>query len=109
MSRNSIAIPPTAFPTALAAWLAIAVLLTQLLAMEFHRHSLFEVDNDCPSCQLDAMHPAPAPATPVLAPVPERAFSYHVAVEPTPFPPPDLRPYLSPYPQAPPRRAIGRA
>lgn len=104
MSRNSIPRLPTALPTALAAWLAIVVLLTQLLAMEFHHHSLFDVDNDCPSCQLDAMHPAPAPATPILAPVPERMFSYYIAVEPAPFSPPDLRPYLAPYPQAPPRR-----
>ena len=103
MSRNSIQIPTTVSGTAFAAWLAIAVLLTQLLAMDFHHHSLFELDSDCPSCQLDAMHPAPAPAAPVLAPVPERGFAYHVAIEPTPFSPPDLRPYLAPYPQAPPR------
>jgi hypothetical protein len=104
MTRHSIAFPPTVLPTALVAWLAIAVLLTQLLAMEFHHHSLFEVDNDCPSCQLDAMHPAPAPATAVLAPVPERSFAYHVAVEPAPLAPLDLQLYLSPYPQAPPQR-----
>lgn len=104
MNRQTIAFPPTGLPTPLIAWLAIAVLLMQLLAMEFHHHSLFEVDDDCPSCQLDAMHPAPAPATPVLAPVAERSFAYHVAVEPAPLPPLDLRLYLSPYPQAPPQR-----
>jgi hypothetical protein len=85
-------------------WLAVGVLLVQMIAMEFHRHALFEVDNDCPSCQLDAMHPAPTPASPVAVPVPVLAFSFHIAVEPTPVTPPDIRPYLSPYPQAPPRR-----
>jgi hypothetical protein len=90
----------------LVMWLAIAVLLVQMVAMEFHRHALFEVDNDCASCQLDAMHPAPTPATPVAVPVPVLAFSFHIAVEPTPHAPPDIRSYLSPYPQAPPRRRV---
>jgi hypothetical protein len=88
----------------LAIWLSISILLVQMIAMEFHHHDLFVVDNDCPSCELDAMHPAPTPSTPLIVPVPVLAFTYYMAVEPVLFSPPDIRPYLSPYPQAPPRR-----
>jgi hypothetical protein len=97
--RHSRRRRPAAWP---AMWLAVGVLLVQMIAMEFHHHSLFEVDNDCPSCQLDAMHPAPTPSTPVAVPVPVLAFVFYIAVEPAPYTPPDIRSYLSPYPQAPP-------
>jgi len=89
-----------------AVLLPISILLLQMVAMEFHHHDLLQVDDDCPSCQLGAMHPAPTPAAPALVPVPVLAFAYHVAVEPALPTPPDIRPYLSPYPQAPPRRFI---
>jgi hypothetical protein len=89
-----------------AVLLLISILLLQMIAMEFHHHDLFEVDDDCPSCQLGAMHPAPTPTAPVVVPVPVLAFTYHVAVEPALSTPPDIRSYLSPYPQAPPRRFI---
>jgi hypothetical protein len=89
------------FPFAI--WLAIGVLLVQMVAMEFHHHDLFEVDADCPSCQLAAMHPAPAPSTPVIVPVPVLTFKYYAALEPVLLFPPIIRAYLNPYPQAPPQ------
>jgi DNA-binding helix-hairpin-helix protein with protein kinase domain len=123
MNSKPSSISPTAFPAPgkrraarrgmpkawLTAWLVIGVWLVQLVAMEFHHHPLFDIDNDCPSCQLDAMHPAPAPSTPVAAPVPVRSFSFHVAVEPALSIPSDIRSYLSPYPQAPPSRLAAQA
>ncbi|HEY4318209.1 MAG TPA: hypothetical protein VGN04_11440 [Herbaspirillum sp.] len=127
MLPDTLSIPSTARPAAagrmrgrrqrgrawsrarLTIWLLIGVLLVQLLAMEFHRHSLFDIDSDCPSCQLDTMHPAPAPSAPVAVTVPVRAFTFLAMVEPALFLPLDVRPYLSPYPQAPPRHPAAQA
>jgi hypothetical protein len=86
-----------------AMWLSVCILLVQMVAMGFHHHDLAEVVDDCPSCHLGDLHPTPAPPAPVAIPVPVLAFVYHIAVEPVLFPPPGVRSYLSPYPQAPPR------
>jgi hypothetical protein len=87
----------------IAFWLAMSVLVTQLLAMQFHHHDLSETDSGCVSCTIGAMPPAPpSSAAPKIALLLQ--LVYRLADEPVLLGPPDRRSYLSPCAQAPPRR-----
>ena len=84
-------------------WLTIAILVLQLVGMAFHNHGLAEESDDCVSCNLAAVFPAPAAPPPVVAPAPIPVIVYHIALEPVYAFVPEARTYLIPYPHAPPR------
>ena len=81
----------------------MTILVLQLIGMAFHNHGLAEESDDCVSCNLAAVFPAPAAAVPVMALVPILVFVYHVALAPAYFFVPGTTSYLIPYAQAPPR------
>jgi len=81
----------------------MGILVMQMLAMQFHHHDLSETDSGCVSCNIGAMPPAPpSSAAPKIALLLQ--LVYRLAAEPALLTPPDLKSYLSPCAQAPPRR-----
>ncbi|WP_211440628.1 hypothetical protein [Collimonas humicola] len=89
-----------------ALWLALAILVLQLVGMAFHKHSLAEVSSDCISCDLAADFPAPAPSTPVPVLTPVLVFVYSSAAEPAYSFTPAQKHYLTPHSQAPPSSLV---
>lgn len=87
----------------IALWLAMTILVLQLIGMAFHNHGLAEESDDCVSCNLAAVFPTPAAAPPVVALVPILVFVYYVALAPAYFFVPGTKRYLLPLSQAPPR------
>jgi hypothetical protein len=85
-----------------ALWLALAVLVLQLVGMAFHHHSLAEISSDCVSCDLAADFPSPVPSSPVPALAPVLVFAYRNAVELVYAFIPAQKHYLTPHSQAPP-------
>jgi len=82
--------------------------VVQLIGMAFHNHDLTEESDDCVSCHLAAVFPAPAPPVPVVAPAPILVFVYHATLEPAYFFVPGTDNYLIPHSQAPPRVLLSR-
>ncbi|AMP00694.1 hypothetical protein CAter282_2858 [Collimonas arenae] len=89
----------------LALWLALTILVIQLIGMAFHNHSLAEQSSDCISCDLAADFPAPVPTVPVPVLTPVLVFAYHAAVELVYAFVPAPHNYLTPHSQAPPATA----
>lgn len=85
-----------------ALWLALAVLVLQLVGMAFHHHSLAEISSDCVSCDLAADFPSPVPSSPVPVLTPVLVFAYRSAVELVYAFIPAQKHYLTPHSQAPP-------
>ncbi|WP_052135244.1 hypothetical protein [Collimonas arenae] len=85
-----------------ALWLALAILVLQLVGMAFHNHSLAENSTDCVSCDLAADFPSPVPSSPVPVLTPVLIFAYNSTVEPVYAFTPAQKQYLTPHSQAPP-------
>ena len=89
-----------------ALWLALAILVTQLVGMAFHNHSLAETSSDCVSCDLAADFPSPVPTIPVPVLTPVLVFAYRTAIEPAYAFIPAQKHFLIPHSQAPPTVAV---
>ncbi|PUA19928.1 hypothetical protein C7W93_09005 [Glaciimonas sp. PCH181] len=87
----------------LAFWLALTILVVQLIGMAFHDHGVAEESTDCVSCNLAAHFPAPPSLVPIAAVVPVLVFVYYVLPDAAYFFVPQNQRYLIPHPQAPPR------
>jgi hypothetical protein len=90
----------------LALWLALAILVLQLVGMAFHNHSLADVSSDCVSCDLAADFPSPVPSSPVPVLTPVLVFAYRTAVEQAYAFIPAQKHYLIPHSQAPPTSLV---
>ncbi|WP_211461919.1 hypothetical protein [Collimonas silvisoli] len=86
----------------IALWLALAILVLQLVGMAFHNHSLADVSSDCVSCDLAADFPSPVSSSPVPVLTPVLIFAYRAAVELVYAFIPAQEHYLTPHSQAPP-------
>jgi hypothetical protein len=85
-----------------ALWLALTILVVQLVGTAFHHHSLAEISSDCISCDLAADFSSPVPSSPVPVLTPVLVFAYRTAVEPFYAFIPAQKHFLIPHSQAPP-------
>ncbi|MFC5474348.1 hypothetical protein [Paraherbaspirillum soli] len=86
-----------------ALWLAMAILVLQLVGTAFHKHALSETSSDCISCNLASSFPSAVPSVSMPALAPLLVFAYRSALQPAYLFVPGQNNYLLPYSQPPPR------